>query len=136
MQQGQMYKVSQEINALDDKDASNSIDKSICKSSTSTGAYHGHQSPGVEAEGKCGTGVSSRSAPNKTGLSALWEAGTTNDGGGQYDKAGAANMGDKTSAKISQDIRGLTREQHGVVSSAFAKAHEGAEIVIAVDIHH
>ena len=37
---------------------------------------------------------------------------------------------------VAKDIStNLNRDQHGVVSSAFAKAHEGAEIAIAVDIH-
>ncbi|MEH0831243.1 hypothetical protein, partial [Anaplasma bovis] len=130
-----LYDVKEEINSLDPgRDSSTSaIKKKIC----GTGAYQGSSGASGgelhETKGKCGeskSGVYSSSTDGDWDV--LWASlqNTTSHKGGNYERESTAKkIGKETSEKISQDIRGLTREQHGVVSSAFAKAHEGAEIV-------
>ena len=131
MQQKQLYAVNEAINNI----ATNkTIDGKICNK-----AYQhagSSSSAGQEWPEMCGEqqdNSSSQAGATATGFEKLWESGgsTTSVKGGGYDKAGTKLVGEKTSAKISKDMTGttLTRDEKGVVSSAFAKAHEGAEIV-------
>ncbi|MEH0831770.1 hypothetical protein R4I06_04235 [Anaplasma bovis] len=123
-----MHEVSKAINILDNP---NTIDSKICKD----GAYSHTGSNDVEVteEGKCGLGQSSSgTSRTKGGLARLWTDNTgDSSGGGGYGKDSITDkmMGKRTSMTISKDVSDLTRTEKGVVSSAFAKAHEGAEIV-------
>ncbi|MEH0831830.1 hypothetical protein [Anaplasma bovis] len=120
-----MFEVKEVIDSLD-----KAIEKEICKSSNAGGAYKDHHTGDGEKEGKCGKAVTGRSSSaTASGLTALWDKTSSTAAGGQYDKT-ETPMGLETSKTIANDIRqNLNREQKGKVSSAFAKAHEGAEIV-------
>ena len=124
-----MHEVSKAINILDPTEG---IDKKICKK----GAYNFGSSSTKDQEkaDKCGVAGHESSHANNTGegLSLLFKAGTGSNptDGGNYHKDQTAKMGTITSGIISKDVSSnLDREQKGIVSSAFAKAHEGAEIV-------
>ena len=133
MQRMELKPVSDEIITLDqhvnNQDKAIGINSKICKGD----AYHHASiaSAGTEGDGKCGIGVTSLNGKTgDKGLDKLWQKShASSHGGGNYEgeRAGGA-VGEKTSAKISKDISELTSAEKGLVSSAFAKAHEGAEI--------
>ncbi|MEH0831175.1 hypothetical protein [Anaplasma bovis] len=132
--QKEMWGVKEEINNLDhSKSGTTAIETKICGNNSYETSASGLTD--AEVEGKCGVYTASTkiSKTNSTGasFSKLWEQSSSGSSiGGNYEKDSTTKkVGDKTSAKISNDISRLDREQHGVVSSAFAKAHEGAEIV-------
>lgn len=118
-----MHDVSQAINRLD---VPNTIDTKICGGDWVKESDM--PTKGKETAEKCFNG--NRTQNNKpvfTKLSDMFKVDTTN--GNSYPGDATNKMGEHTSAKISKDVSNLNRDQKGVVSSAFAKAHEGAEIV-------
>ncbi|MEH0831796.1 hypothetical protein [Anaplasma bovis] len=124
-----MHEVSKAINNLD---PGYSIDKKICYGTGSA------TTNGTDADGKCnGNGISSSnnaageansssSGADKAGLWLITSSKNTATGlASDTDKLSGVPY---TAKKITQDISKLTKDQHGVVSSAFAKAHEGAVV--------
>ncbi|MEH0831686.1 hypothetical protein [Anaplasma bovis] len=132
--------VSEEIITLDqhvnNQDKAIGINSKICKDD----AYNHSTiaSAGSEGDGKCGIGVSGLNGKaGDKGLDKLWQKShSSSHGGGNYEGERASGaVGTLTSKKISEDISQLNSSEKGIVSSAFAKALEGAEIAIPVDIH-
>ncbi|MEH0831176.1 hypothetical protein [Anaplasma bovis] len=131
MQRKELKPVSDTIISLDrdtggEGQEEKGIDAKICKK----GAYN-HTSGG-EVANMCGIKHSSHNGSADTaGLSRLWKAtgGSGSNGGGNYvENEVNSAVGPHTSKKISDDISTLSSAEKRVVSSAFAKAHEGAEI--------
>ncbi|MEH0831083.1 hypothetical protein [Anaplasma bovis] len=121
-----MHEVSKAFNGLDP--SNDAIDKRICT------AYNAKNSTeaATEVAGKCG-GIKNGASGNTNfkQLSHMFE-GVGSDGTDKlyYTDTKNNNMREHTSATISKDIStNLSKDQKGIVSSAFAKAHEGAEIV-------
>ena len=126
-----MHEVSKAINNLDPHKGA--IDGRIC----GAGKHVGHDSAPAEASGKCvgyyGSSHSNDASKYKQ-LSHMFEKPT--DGGGAIqplymkdESEKVKKMQQHTSETISRDVSALNKDQKGIVSSAFAKAHEGAEIV-------
>ncbi|MEH0831804.1 hypothetical protein, partial [Anaplasma bovis] len=124
-----MHDVSKAINNID---PSGATDRGICKKNWVSGS--GSSSYSSETDGKCNSPAQKASMESTFDkLSDMFDyaRGTSNSITRKYPDDADTKMSEypKTSATISKDVSTLNREQHGVVSSAFAKAHEGAEIV-------
>ncbi|MEH0831174.1 hypothetical protein R4I06_01080, partial [Anaplasma bovis] len=121
-----MYGVKQEMVSLDPvKGGNDDIDTKICKDAFPYSSSKRSGSGLGEHPGTCGLSGNSNYGSSQTGkFSNLWDTTSTGSGlGGNYQKDSiTGKVGKETATKISQDIRGLSREQHGAVSSAFAKA--------------
>ncbi|MEH0831831.1 hypothetical protein [Anaplasma bovis] len=110
-----MHDVSKAINILDPTEG---IDKRICGS----GKHAAKSGSAGETTGKCGDGQSDggqTGASSNNLLSDLFSETTTKS---NYATTKESKMGPITSGVIASDTASLTREQKGVVSSAFAKA--------------
>ncbi|MEH0831685.1 hypothetical protein, partial [Anaplasma bovis] len=112
-----MHEVSKAINTLD---TTKDIDGKICKDKwVSDGGGTSNSGSNVDTAGKCYSGGHSSSSAAK--LSEMFDeslGGNKNN----YATSKSESMQEHTSTTISKDISALTRDQHGVVSSAFAKA--------------
>ncbi|MEH0831082.1 hypothetical protein [Anaplasma bovis] len=106
-----MHEVSKAINVLDPTEG---IDKKIC-------GTNDWNSGAAEADGKCNSGKGTPSSITTKAFSGMFKADSSNN---LYPEDKEKQMSEypKTSAKIATDITALNRNQHGVVSSAFAKA--------------
>ncbi|MEH0831829.1 hypothetical protein [Anaplasma bovis] len=123
-----MHEVSKAINILD---ITSTIDGKICGAASGADWHHGG-THGEESPGKCGSTINSSGSGDKSSygkLSHMFTPPANKETNHTYKDTKTNKMGEHTSAKISKDIIALNREEHGVVSSAFAKALEGAEIV-------
>ena len=125
-----MHDVSKAINILD---PTKTIDAKICKTGTGSVTSISSTPESAVSGGKCASHDTAASSGRALGLEKL--TGTDNSITG-FEGTVTMSVLPKTSTQIVQDVSSLNKDQKGVVSSAFAKALEGVEIVIAVDIHH
>ena len=115
-----MHDVSNAINILD---STKGVDKAICKNGFKH-AGDGQSAEAAEEAGKCG-GVKHSARDDKFNqLSHMFEKPSGGTGTPWYAENGEKDkrMHMHTSTTISKDVSELTRDQKGVVSSAFAKA--------------
>ncbi|MEH0831818.1 hypothetical protein R4I06_04480, partial [Anaplasma bovis] len=118
-----MHDVSKAINILDPTEG---IDKKICGTAWVSSSSSGTQNK--ETAEKCFNGSTTNDKP--TGFSKLSDMFKTDeDNKNTYPGDATSNMGNHTSSKISKDVSGLNIDQKRIVSSAFSKALEGAEMV-------